>query len=61
MFPHLFYYNYIWSTTYPHHLYTLNTLHMKIIRIMTNSDFLHSIGTHSCLKEPPFGIVFDNM
>ena len=40
IFPHLSYCNPIWSTTYPCHLQNLNTLHKKIIRIMTNSDFL---------------------
>lgn len=40
IFPHLAYCNPIWFTTYPCHLQNLNTLHKKIIRIMTNSDFL---------------------
>ena len=34
------YCNPICSTTYPCHLYNLNILHKKIIRIATNSDFL---------------------
>lgn len=40
IFPHLSYCNSIWSTTYPCHLYNINTLHKKIVRIITNSDFL---------------------
>lgn len=40
IFPHLIYCNPIWSTTYPCHLQNLNILHKKIIRIMSNSDFL---------------------
>ena len=40
IFPHLTYCNPIWSTTYPCHLQNLNTLHKRIIRIMSNSDFL---------------------
>ena len=40
IYPHLSYCNPIWSTTYPCHVNSLNILHKKIIRIVTNSDFL---------------------
>ena len=40
IYPHLTYCNPIWSQTYPCHLSQLNVLHKKIIRIMTNSDFI---------------------
>ena len=39
IYPHLIYCNPIWSQTYPCHLYQLNVLHKKIIRIITNSVF----------------------
>ena len=39
IYPHLNYCNPIWSSTYATHLYHLNVLHKKIIRIMTDSDF----------------------
>lgn len=40
IYPHLTYCNPIWSQTYPCHLSQLNVLHKKIIRIITNSDFI---------------------
>lgn len=40
VYSHIAYCNSIWSTTYPCHFYNLNILHKKIIRIITNSDFL---------------------
>ena len=40
IFPHLYYCNSIWSTTYPTHLTRLNTLHKRIIRIITSSEYL---------------------
>ena len=40
IFPHLYYCNPIWSTTYPTHLTRLNILHKRIIRIITSSDYL---------------------
>ncbi len=39
IYPYLKYCNPIWSQTYPCHLYSLNVLHKKIIRIITNSDY----------------------
>ncbi len=39
IYPHLNYCNPIWSQTYPCHLYSLNVLHKKMIRIITNSDY----------------------
>ena len=40
IYPHLLYCNPIWSTTYNTHLTSLNLLHKKIIRIITNSSYL---------------------
>lgn len=40
IYPHLLYCNPIWSTTYVTHLTSLNLLHKKIIRIITNSSYL---------------------
>ena len=40
IFPHLYYCNPIWSTTYPTHLTRLITLQKRVIRIITSSDYL---------------------
>ena len=40
IYPHLSYCNPIWSTTYPCHLYNLNVLHKKTVRIMSSSEYL---------------------
>ena len=40
IYPYLIYCNPIWSQTYPCHLNNLNILHKKVIRIITNSDYL---------------------
>ena len=40
IYPYIIYCNPIWSQTYPWHLYNLNILHKKVIRIITNSDYL---------------------
>ena len=39
IYPYLTYCNPIWSQTYPCHLYNLNVLHKKVIRIITNSVY----------------------
>lgn len=39
IYPHLNYCNHIWSNVHQCHLYNLNVLHKKAIRIMTNNDY----------------------